>query len=149
MVLKEFMEAPDFALPDQLGVVKKMADFRGKRLVLYFYPKDDTPGCTKEACSLSESYDAFIENGIAIVGISYDSVETHAKFAQKYNLPFSLLSDSLHVAAKAYGAAGLFMPKRKTFLIDERGMVIKIIHDVDVVGHADDVLSFFKQWQHH
>ncbi len=139
--------APDFSLADQNGTVRKLSDFRGQKVVLYFYPKDDTPGCTKEACNFRDNYQLYQSHNIAVLGVSYDSPKSHKQFAQKYNLPFILLSDTTKAVAKQYGAyRGLtrfLFPKRMTFLIDEKGIVVHIFENVNVTTHAVEVLQAF------
>ena len=150
-MLKEGDVAPDFTARDQNGDELKLSDFRGKRIVLYFYPKDDTPGCTKEACSLRDEFAAFEEKEIKILGVSTDDEKSHRKFISKYELPFTLLADTDHVIADAYGSYGekTFMGKnytgvlRKTFLIDDQGKIKKIFDKVKVEEHADEVLEAF------
>jgi peroxiredoxin Q/BCP len=121
-------------------------------VVLYFYPKDDTPGCTKQACSLRDSHAVFEERGIKVLGVSLDDEESHQKFAAKYDLPFTLLADTDHAVADAYGVYGekSYMGKsymgvsRKTFLIDEEGRIKKVFDKVNVDEHADEVLAAFE-----
>lgn len=144
-------QAPDFCLSDARGREYSLDQFRGKALVLYFYPKDDTPGCTKEACSFRDDYDVYREHGIAIVGISPDSPKSHQRFVQKHELPFILLSDPEKEVLKAYGAWGeknMYGKKymgviRKTFLIDKDGKIIKIYPKVRVNGHSEEILREF------
>ena len=143
--------APDFHLLDQSGIMHNLSDYRGKRLVLYFYPKDDTPGCTAEACSFRDNYTVFKNNGIEILGVSADSEKSHAKFQEKYQLPFTLLSDPDHVVCEAYGVWGLkkFMGReyyginRTTFLIDEEGNLIKVYEKVKPADHAREIMEDF------
>ncbi|MDD3966857.1 MAG: thioredoxin-dependent thiol peroxidase [Candidatus Neomarinimicrobiota bacterium] len=143
--------APDFRLKGPEGQEHRLEDFRGKFLVLYFYPKDDTPGCTKEACSFRDDYRDYTENGIAIVGISADSPESHRRFAKKHDLPFILLSDPEKETLEAYGAWGeksMYGKRymgviRKTFLIDKNGRILKIYPKVRVEGHSEDILKSF------
>ncbi len=139
--------APDFTLADQDGKPRSLSEFRGKKVVLYFYPKDDTPGCTKEACNFRDNIDLYEKHDIVVLGVSYDSPESHKKFAEKYHLPFILLADTTKAVAKQYGAyRGLtrfLFPKRMTFLIDETGTVIHIFEQVDVSNHAREVLQAF------
>ena len=150
-MLKEGDAAPGFAARDQDGADVKLADFRGSRVVLYFYPKDDTPGCTKEACSLRDSFTEFEKRGIKILGVSTDDEKSHRKFISKYALPFTLLADTDHAVAEAYGSYGekTFMGKnymgvvRRTFLIDEQGKIKRIFDKVKVDEHADEVLAAF------
>ena len=150
-MLKEGDVAPDFTARDQTGADVKLSDFRGQRVVLYFYPKDDTPGCTKEACSLRDGFAAFERENINILGVSPDDEKSHRKFISKYELPFTLLADTDHAVSDAYGSYGekTFMGKnymgvlRKTFLIDETGKIRRIFDKVKVDEHADEVLEAF------
>ncbi|MBK8968585.1 MAG: thioredoxin-dependent thiol peroxidase [Saprospiraceae bacterium] len=142
-------QAPDFSALNEKGETVKLADFRGKKLVLYFYPKDDTPGCTAEACSLRDGYPKFIAQGYAILGVSPDSVKKHVKFIEKYDLPFSLLADEDKAVANAYGVWGpkKFMGRsyegvhRTTFVIDASGKIEEIIEKVDTKNHAEQLLA--------
>ncbi len=136
--------APDFTMLDQDGKSHTLSEYRGQKVVVYFYPKDDTPGCTTEACSIRDDYGLFEKNGIKVFGVSYDDVQSHKKFAEKYDLPFSLLSDSDKSVAKAYGADGLFVTSRKTYLIDEEGILRKIYENVTPTGHGPEILADFK-----
>ena len=135
--------APNFTLEDQNSKKHTLSDYFGNKIVVYFYPKDDTPGCTKEACSIRDNYSKFEDKGIIVLGISYDSPKSHKKFAEKYNLSFTLLSDSEKVAAKAYGSSGILMAKRNTYLIDRDGKIFKIYKDVDVTTHTQNILNDF------
>ena len=152
-MLKEGDQAPDFAARDTDGNEVKLADLRGRKVVLYFYPKDDTPGCTKQACSIRDSYSEFQERGIKVLGVSLDDAASHRKFTDKYELPFTLLADTEHQLADAYGVYGekQFMGKkymgvdRKTFLIDEQGRIRKVFDKVNVDEHADEVLDAFEE----
>lgn len=130
--------APDFTAYDQNGKYHSLKDYHGKWLLLYFYPKDDTPGCTKEACSLRDNFDS-LNKKITIVGVSADSINSHKKFAQKYKLPFILLSDTEKKMINDYGANGLIFPKRITFLINPRGIIKKIYAKVDPANHANQI----------
>jgi peroxiredoxin Q/BCP len=151
-MLKEGDTAPDFATRDERGQPLRLSDLRGQRVVLYFYPKDDTPGCTKEACSFRDQFEDFKDAGIKVLGVSLDSEESHQAFISKYNLPFTLLSDTDHVVSDAYGVYGeqswggkTFMGvSRKTFLIDEEGKIKKIFDKVNVEQHADEVIEAFQ-----
>lgn len=146
--LKVGDKAPDFSLKDDSGKVRTLSDFEGKRVVVYFYPKNDTPGCTKEACSFRDNYDMFAKEDIVVLGISYDSVESHQKFKEKYNLPFILLSDEKKEVAKLYNASGGLMnlfAKRMTYMLDEQGKIIHIFENVAVTEHADDVMQVYKE----
>lgn len=149
MTLDVNMPAPDFTLPDETGTLRSLREFRGKPVVLYFYPKDDTPGCTKEACSFRDDYQVYAEAGVVILGVSPDSPASHARFKQKYNLPFKLLSDEDHQVCRLYGVWGKkkFMGReyegvlRTTFLIDENGLIKKIFPNVKPEGHSAEVLA--------
>ena len=150
-MLKEGDEAPNFTARDQDGKSVRLSDLRGQKVVLYFYPKDDTPGCTREACSLRDSHSVFTEKNIRVLGVSTDDERSHQKFISKYNLPFTLLADTDHSVADAYSSYGekKYMGKtyngvlRKTFLIDERGRIAKVFDKVNVDEHADEVLRGF------
>jgi peroxiredoxin Q/BCP len=138
--------APDFSLPDQDGKVHRLSDYHGQKVLVYFYPKDDTPGCTKEACSLRDAYSDYEAANIAILGISFDLPESHLAFREKYNLPFTLLSDAEKEVAELYGTKGVYpLALRRSFLIDEEGRLVKIIYDVDVTTHSQDVLQLFRE----
>ena len=145
--------APDFALPDQSGTLHSLQDAKGKWLLVYFYPKDDTPGCTKEACSFRDSFSTYKKKGITILGVSPDSEKSHQKFVTKYKLPFTLLADTDHSIADAYGVYGekKFMGRtymgihRTTFLIDEKGKIKKVFEKVKPEDHANEVLGAFAE----
>ena len=141
--------APDFQVKDDSGKIRTLAEFRGKKVVLYFYPKDNTPGCTKEACSFRDGYSTLQDAGIVILGVSFDSPESHRKFKDKQKLPFILLSDEKKEVADAYGASGgllgALLAKRYTYLIDEDGKIVHIFKKVDVKNHAEEVLQAFSQ----
>ncbi len=145
--------APEFNLLDDAGVHRRLADFRGKPIILYFYPKDDTPGCTKEACNFRDDYSAYQKSGVTILGVSPDSVESHIKFKAKYQLPFSLLADEGHKICDAYGAWGLkkYMGReyegvlRTTFLIDANGNIARVFEDVRPAEHSIEVLDALKK----
>ena len=141
--LNEGQLAPDFTLFDQDGTPHTLSLYKGKKVVIYFYPKDDNPGCTKQACSIRDSYDDFTNQDIEVFGISYDNSETHQQFIQKYKLPFNLLSDSDKSVSQLYGTKGAFFPVRKTFLIDEYGKIVKIYDQVSVLDHGNDILRDF------
>ncbi len=151
-MVKEGEAAPDFEARDAEGNEVKLSDLRGQKVALYFYPKDDTPGCTKEACSLRDGHSELTRRGIKVIGVSTDDEKSHRKFAEKYSLPFTLLADTDHKVADAYGVYGekKFMGKtymgvsRKTFLIDEQGRVRKIFDKVNVEEHADEVIKAFE-----
>ena len=143
------MKAFDFSLPDQDGKLHKLSDYRGQLVVLYFYPKDNTPGCTVEACSFRDNQEKFSKNGIVILGISKDTVDSHQKFAQKHNLRFTIFSDVEKKIIKKYKAWGekKFMGKtfdgvlRKTYLIDKKGNIVKIYEKVNPLTHAEEILK--------
>lgn len=145
--------APDFSLPDEKGKYHKLSDFRGKPIVLYFYPKDDTPGCTREACNFRDDYSAYKNAGLEIIGISPDSSESHAKFKTKFNLPFLLLADKDHMVCEIYEVWGKkkFMGRefdgvfRTTFLIDSEQKVVKIFKGVKPAEHSQEVLTEYKK----
>ena len=150
MTLQIGEPAPDFTLPDQDGTAVKLSQFKGQRVVIYFYPKDDTPGCTKEACNFRDQWGAFEKQAITVLGISKDGASSHAKFIAKYDLPFTLLSDAEPCAvAAAYGSYGLkkFMGKeytgmmRHTIVVDAEGKIEKIYTKVKSETMADDILS--------
>jgi peroxiredoxin Q/BCP len=149
VVLNEGDKAPAFSGIDANGKPVSLADFKGKKLVLYFYPKDDTPGCTAEACSLRDDYAELRKKGYEILGVSPDAPSKHQKFIEKYALPFRLLADTDRVVLQAYGAWGpkKFMGKdvvgviRTTFIIDEAGNIEKIFRKVDTQNHAQEILA--------
>ncbi len=141
-------KAPDFTVNDQDGNKVKLSDFRGKKVVLYFYPKDQTPGCTAQACNLRDNYKAFQKKGYEILGVSSDSEKSHQKFIEKQNLPFRLLADTDKKIHEAYGTwveksmyGRTFMgTRRMTFVIDEKGIIQDIIEKVDTKNHAAQIL---------
>ena len=148
-MVQEGKPAPDFTLQTDGGETVKLSDLRGKQVVLYFYPKDDTPGCTTQACGIRDTYGEFEQAGAVVLGISPDDVRSHEKFKQKYSLPFTLLADDDHKVAEEYGVWGekKYMGRtymgvdRSTFVIDENGDVKKVMHKVKPDTHADDVLA--------
>ena len=150
-MLKEGSTAPAFKTKDANGETVSLKDLRGQKVVLYFYPKDDTPGCTKEACSFRDAFSQYKKKGIAVLGVSPDSEAKHQKFVTKYNLPFTLLADTDKSIAEAYGVWGekKFMGRtymgvhRTTFLIDEKGKIKKIFEKVKPEDHANEVLEAF------
>lgn len=152
MILTIGQLAPKFKLPDQDGKVISLADYFGQWVLLYFYPKDDTPGCTTEACSLRDNLPRFVNIGAAVLGISTDSVESHKKFANKYKLPFTLLADEDKEVVNKYGvwAKKSFMGKkyeginRTSFLIDPKGKIVKIYEKVKPEKHVAEVLADLK-----
>jgi peroxiredoxin Q/BCP len=149
MILKENQTAPDFDLPDETGKQHKLTDYRGKSIILYFYPKDDTPGCTTEACGLRDNYSAFQKAGVIILGVSADSVKSHLKFKEKYHLPFPLLADVDHKVCEAYGVWGRkkMMGKeydgifRTTYIISGDGMIKKVFENVKPAEHSQELLQ--------
>jgi peroxiredoxin Q/BCP len=146
-------KAPDFTLPDQTGNKHKLSDYRGKPVVLYFYPKDDTPGCTKEACSFRDSFAEYKKAGVTVLGVSIDNEKSHAKFINKYDLPFTLLSDKDKKVVEKYGVwveKNMYGRKywgtaRKTFLLDRESKVIHIFNKVKPESHAQDVLKILSE----
>lgn len=146
---EEGAEAPSFALPNEEGETIRLSDFRGRPLVLYFYPKDDTPGCTTEACNFRDDFEAFQEAGIEILGVSPDSPDSHARFKARYDLPFSLLADETNEVCEAYGVWGrkrfrgreYMGVNRTTFIIDGDGTISHIFENVDPTEHSTEVLA--------
>lgn len=145
-------KAPDFTLPDKNGTPISLSDFLGKKVVLYFYPKDNTPGCTRQACAFAAAYEGFRENNAVIIGISKDSVKSHVKFAQKYDLPFILLSDPELTAIQAYdvwqekklyGKVSMGVV-RSTFILDEQGMIEKVMAKVKPDTNAEEILQYLR-----
>jgi thioredoxin-dependent peroxiredoxin len=148
-MVEEGKPAPDFELVSDEGTTVRLSDLRGQPVVIYFYPKDDTPGCTTESCEFRDAYDVFRDRGAEILGISPDGEKSHQKFKSKYGLPFPLLADPDHVASEAYGVWGerKFMGKtfmginRSTFVIDADGNVAKAMVGIKPAGHASEVLD--------
>jgi thioredoxin-dependent peroxiredoxin len=148
-MIEEGKPAPDFALTSDTGETVRLSDFRGKPVVLYFYPKDDTPGCTAQACGIRDDYGSFAERGAVVLGVSPDDEASHVKFKQKYSLPFTLLADPDHQVADQYGVWGerssygkTYMGiERSTFLIGPEGNVAKVMRRVKPDTHAQDVLA--------
>ena len=149
-MLEAGMKAPDFTLPDKDGNMITLSDFIGKKVVLYFYPKDNTPGCTRQACAFAGAYERFKDNDIVVIGVSKDSTASHQKFAEKHNLPFILISDKDLVAIQAYGvwqekklygkvSMGVV---RTTFIIDENGNIEKVMPKVKPDTNAMDILEY-------
>ena len=149
MLLKQGAVAPDFELEDENGVPHKLSDYRGKFVVLYFYPKDDTPGCTTEACNFRDDYSAYTKAGVVILGVSPDNVKSHAKFKMKYQLPFTLLADINHEVCVTYGVWALkkmmgreyFGVLRTTYLIGPDGKIVKVFEKVKPADHSAEVLA--------
>jgi len=149
MPISTGIPAPEFEMLDDTGALRKLSDYRGKNVVLYFYPADDTPGCTKEACNFRDDYSAYEKANIVVLGASPDSIESHVKFKKKFDLPFPLLVDDGHKVCEAYGVWGpkKFMGKsydgvlRTTFLIDGNGTIIRVFENVRPAEHSAEVLS--------
>lgn len=152
-MLKEGSTAPAFKTTDGEGNSVSLKDYRGQKVVLYFYPKDDTPGCTREACSFRDSFREFKTAGIEVLGISTDNEKSHQKFTKKFDLPFTLLTDTDHAIAEKYDSYGQkkFMGRtymgvfRKTFLIDEKGKIKRVFDKVKPDDHAQEVLKAFAE----
>ena len=142
--LKVNTVAPDFTLTDAAGISHTLSDYRGQFIILYFYPKDNTPGCTKEACSFRDNFSQIRAQNATILGVSWDSSEKHASFSEKYNLPFTLLSDIKGDVTEAYKAAGWFMPKRYTYIIDPFGNIVSIYTRFDISTHSEEIISFIQ-----
>lgn len=153
MQLTEGMKAPDFEGIDQNGNTVRLSDFAGKKVILYFYPKDNTPGCTAEACNLRDNYHDLLKKGFAVVGVSPDSEKSHKGFAGKYALPFPLIADTEKIILNNYGVWGekkmygksYLGVIRTTFTIDEKGVIEKIITKVDTAGHSEQIFSLYNQ----
>jgi peroxiredoxin Q/BCP len=143
------MQAPEFTAADQNGNQVSLKDFKGKKVILYFYPKDDTPGCTAEACDFRDNYSGLVAKGIVVLGVSVDSEASHQKFVTKHNLPFTLLADTDHAIVEAYGVwaeknmyGKTYMGiNRSTFVIDENGIITNIIKKVDTKNATAQVLE--------
>ena len=148
-MLEVGVKAPDFTLPDQNGDLHSLSEYKGKKIILYFYPKDNTPGCTKQACGFAERYPQFIEKGAVVLGISKDSVASHKKFEEKYGLPFTILSDPELVAIQAYDVwqekknyGKTYMGVvRTTYLIDEEGKIAKAFDKVKAADNPEQMLG--------
>lgn len=150
--LSEGQKAPEFTANDQNGKSVSLNNFAGKSIILYFYPKDDTPGCTAEACSFRDNYESLLAEGFEVLGVSTDDEKSHLKFISKYNLPFSLIADTEKKIVEAYGVwveKNMYGKKymgvsRKTFIIDKNGMIHKIIDKVDTKNSSAQVLEILK-----
>ena len=149
-MLEKGIKAPDFTLPDKDGNEVSLSSYLGKKVVLYFYPKDSTPGCTRQACAFAAAYEGFKSKDVVVIGISKDSVASHVKFAEKYNLPFILLSDKELLAIKAYdvwqekkmcGKVGMGVV-RTTYIIDEKGYIEKVMEKVKPDTNAAEILEY-------
>lgn len=149
MALQTGDPAPEILAKDQSGNDVKLSDFKGKKVILYFYPKDDTPGCTAQACNLRDNYDSLLNKGYVVLGVSVDGEKSHQKFIKKYELPFPLLADTDHAIVESYGVwveksmyGKTYMgTARTTFVIDENGIISEIIQKVDTKNHTDQILS--------
>jgi peroxiredoxin Q/BCP len=152
MPISSGIQAPDFSLLDEGNADRRLSDFRGRPVVLYFYPKDDTPGCTTEACNFRDDYSAYVNADLVVLGVSPDSPKSHAKFKEKYSLPFPLLADDGHKVCDEYGVWGpkKFMGRgyegvmRTTFLIDSNGRIAKVFENVRPAEHSIEVLEAAK-----
>ena len=152
-ILKEGTPAPQFSLPDETGAVRSLSEFAGQTIVLYFYPKDDTPGCTTEACNFRDDYSAYEQAGVTILGVSPDSPKSHAKFKAKFNLPFSLLADEQHELCEQFGVWGpkKFMGReymgvaRATFVIGPDAVIKKVFENVKPADHSAEVLAAVRE----
>lgn len=151
--IKEGLKAPPFEGIDQNNNMIKSSDFKGKKIILYFYPKDNTPGCTAEACDLRDNHDSLIKKGFIVIGVSPDNEKSHKNFAGKYSLPFPLIADVSKKILNDYGVWGekmmygksYFGVIRTTFIIDEKGIIEKIITKVNTSGHTEQILELYKQ----
>ena len=151
-MLETGTKAPDFTLPDETGTMVTLSSFAGKKVILYFYPKDNTPGCTKEACSLRDTIEDLAKLNAVVIGISPDSSASHTKFKEKHNLPFTLLSDPEHKIMELYGAYGekmLYGKKtigviRTTYIISEDGSIEKVYKKVNTATHGEDVRKYLE-----
>jgi len=153
MTLQAGTTAPDFSLADETETARKLSDFRGNPVVLYFYPKDDTPGCTTEACNFRDDYSDYKEAGVTILGVSPDSPKSHAKFKKKYNLPFILLADEDRTVCNLFGVWGpkKYMGReyegvlRTTYVINAEGTILKVFENVKPADHSNEVLAVLKE----
>mgnify|MGYP000991275591 FL=1 len=148
-MLEKGTKAPEFSLPDENGEIRNLSDYKGKKLILYFYPRDNTPGCTKQACGFADLYPQFSEKGVEIIGISKDSVASHKKFKEKYSLPFTILSDTelqtiqaydVWKEKKLYGKTSMGIV-RTTYLLDENGVIIKAMDKVKAAENPEEMLG--------
>ena len=148
-MLEKGTKAPEFSLPDENGEIRNLSDYKGKKLILYFYPRDNTPGCTKQACGFANLYPQFSEKDVEIIGISKDSVASHKKFKEKYSLPFTILSDTelqiiqaydVWQEKKLYGKTSMGIV-RTTYLIDENGVIIKAMDKVKAAENPEEMLG--------
>ena len=152
ITLKEGQSAPDFELLDSDWKKVKLSSFKGKKVLIYFYPKDDTPGCTKQACDIRDNFSSLKKKGVVVLGISNDDSKSHRKFADKFSLPFTLLADTEKKVSEKYGVYELkkFMGReymgivRSSFLVDEKGKIIKIMHKVNPEKHYQEIIEILK-----
>jgi len=152
MIIQSGQKAPDFSLPDETGKEHRLSDYLGKPVVLYFYPKDDTSGCTTEACNFRDDYSQYDDAGVVILGVSPDNAKSHLKFKNKYHLPFTLLADVDHKVCELYGVWGRkkMMGReydgvfRTTFLISETGKILKVFEKVKPAEHSQEVIEALK-----
>jgi peroxiredoxin Q/BCP len=152
MPIEKGLTAPGFTLKDDEGRTRKLSDYLGRKVILYFYPKDDTPGCTTEACNFRDDFSIYVESGVIILGVSPDTVKSHKKFKDKFSLPFPLLADDDHKVSEAYGVWGRkkFMGKeymgvsRTTFIIDETGIISHVFENVKPDQHSTEIISLLK-----
>ena len=153
MTISSGLQAPDFSLPDETGTVRKLSEYRGRPVILYFYPKDDTPGCTTEACNFRDDYSHYTKAGVTILGVSPDTPKSHAKFKAKYGLPFTLLADAEHKICELYQVWGLkkalgreyYGVFRTTYLIDETGKIMHVYKNVKPAEHSKEILAELKK----
>ncbi|MBI5944349.1 MAG: thioredoxin-dependent thiol peroxidase [Chloroflexi bacterium] len=155
MSIQSGIPAPEFEMPDDTNTLRKLSDYRGSNVILYFYPKDDTPGCTKEACNFRDDYSAYEKAGVVILGVSPDDVESHVKFKNKFQLPFPLLADAGHKVCDMYEVWGMkkFMGKeyegvlRTTFLIGPEGRITQVFENVRPANHSEEILKIIAENQ--
>ena len=136
--------APDFTLTDAAGIFHTLSDYKGQYIILYFYPKDNTPGCTEEACNFRDNFSQIRAQNATILGVSWDTSVKHASFSEKYSLPFTLLSDIKGDVTEAYKAAGWFTPKRYTYIIDPLGVIVKTYTKFDISAHSEEIIAFIQ-----
>lgn len=152
MPISSGIQAPDFSLPDETGTLRSLSEFRGHPVILYFYPKDDTPGCTTEACNFRDDYSHYAQAGVTILGVSPDSSKSHTKFKSKYGLPFPLLADTEHKVCELYKVWGQKKAMgrvyngvfRTTYLIDAAGKIVQVFENVKPAGHSIEILAALK-----
>ena len=142
--LKVDTVAPDFTLTDAAGIAHTLSDYKGQYVILYFYPKDNTPGCTEEACNFRDNFPQIRAQNATILGVSWDTSKKHASFSEKYSLPFTLLSDIKGDVTESYKAAGWFTPKRYTYIIDPLGVIVKTYTKFDISAHSEEIITFIQ-----